>query len=457
MLKIQKYLNYIRLNINHNVFLRKYKELKKLQRLSYKENQERQLNKLNTLLNHANIHVPYYRELFKSINIIRDGKIKLKDISELSKIPVLTKEIIRSEKDRMYSDDIVSRHTYKNTSGGSTGEPVEFIQDSQYNMSNRIHTQSALFWQGYGVYDDMIIIWGATRDTFTGKKSLKQKLVEFYHNRITLNSFSMSDNDKLEYIKLLNKHQPKLIKAYAHSIYEIARFAKKNKVYVKKQNSIHLAASAINIHMRKVIEEVFQCKTYNYYGSREIGSIASECKMHDGLHIMMDHIVVEVLDDNNTICNDGKQGEITTTTLNNYSMPLIRYKIGDIGIKSSYNTCKCGINYHKLETIVGRTTDIFKTITGSSVDGEYFTHLFYFRENIRNFQVVQNQLDILTIKIVKDGYISEETLNDIKQKIKIVMGDSCQVIFEFVDEIPKTLTGKYKYTISNLSINKDIN
>lgn len=451
--KLQKLLNIIRLNLKQKKFLNEYQRVKKNQYLSANANNRRQLDELNALVNHAYHHIPYYHNLFINAGIVDDDKIALQSLEEFSKIPILTKDIIREQKEYLYSDDIAHRKSYKNTSGGSTGEPTMFMQDEAYSISNRTNTSLAYSWRGYEPYDDMIIIWGAARDTFEGKKPFSAILKDFYYNRLTLNSFSMSESTMLHYLQLFNKHRPKLIKAYAQSIYELAKFAKKNNITIKKQQAIHSAAGTLHNFMRKEIEEVFGCKVFNYYGSREVGSVAAECSDHNGLHIMMDHTFVEVINSEGNPCVPGEEGEILVTTLKNLSMPLIRYRIGDVGIKQSYVPCSCGCTYPKLEKVVGRMTDIILTKSGSVVMPEYFIHLIGVvcnQGNIKIFQVLQNKLDEIVIKIVQEGSIHPSQLMEIEEKIKLVMGDDCRITFEFVDQISKTPTGKFLYTISNI-------
>lgn len=453
MFKLQKLLNFIRLNLKQKEFLNEYQQIKKNQYLPLNTNNKGQLEALNRLINHAYQNIPYYRKLFTDIGIVENDKIKFQNLEDFSQIPFLTKDIIREQKENLYSRDIINRKSYKNTSGGSTGEPTMFMQDETYNISNRANTSLAYSWRGCEPYDDMIVIWGAERDTFQGKKSFKATLTDFYYNRLTLNSFSMSEDTMLHYIQLLNKHRPKLIKAYAQSIYELAKFAKRNNIAVKKQQAIHSAAGTLHDFMRHEIEEVFGCKVFNYYGSREVGAIASECSDHHGLHIMVDHTFVEIVDSKGNPCVPGEEGEIVVTTLKNLSMPLIRYKIGDIGVKQSYVACSCGCTYPKLEKVVGRTTDIILTKSGSVVMPEYFIHLIGVvcnQGNIKIFQVVQNKLDEISIKIVQEGAIHPSQLTEIEEKVKLVMGSDCIVSFEFVDHIPKTPTGKFLYTISNI-------
>lgn len=450
MFPFGKILSYLRLNLKNRTFLKNYRQLKVNQYRSLPWQQEQQLQKLNQLLTHAYQNIPYYHDLFNQIGLAKENQIQLESIEAFQAIPFLTKTSIRREKERMHATDMASRNPYQNSSGGSTGEPVTFMQDAQYAMSNRIHTHLAYSWRGYEPYDDMVIIWGAERDIFEGKKSLKEKLFDIYYNRLVLNSFSMSEADMEQYIQILNRKRPKLIKGYVQSMYELANYANKHRIKVRPQQAIHLAAGTLYEPMRTLIEKIFGTQTYNYYGSREVGSIASECKAQDGLHIMMEHTLVEVINEAGQPCQPGEQGEIVVTTLSNYSMPLIRYRIGDVGILKKYERCSCGCTYPKLEKVVGRTTDIFRTASGRSIDGEYFTHLFYFVEGIASFQVIQTQLDEIVIKIVKEGSIAAEHLADIEYKIKLVMGESCRVIFEYVDEIEKTQTGKFRYTISEI-------
>ena len=447
---IQKWLSYLRLNIRQKEIMQKFHEIKEWSHHTKMENDKKQLEKLNELLNHAYKNVPYYKKVFQDNGIVNNNKIAIKSLSEFERLPFLTKDIIRSEKESLYSDDMSLRKTYKNTSGGSTGEPVEFIQDENYRTSNWANFYIVQMWRGADPYDRIIKIWGTERDIFKEKKTLKYILYDFTLNRLLFNSFKMSDEDIRHYIDILNRKKPALIIAYVNTIYDIAKFAKENKIQVEKQNAIHAAAGTLYEFMREEIEDVFGCKVYNHYGSREVGAIASECSVHDGLHIMMDHTLVEIVNEDGNVCKPGEEGEIVVTSLNNYSMPFIRYKIGDVGVMQEYTKCSCGCTYPKLQKVIGRTSDIFKTKKGIRVHGAYFTSLFFFYDWINQFQVIQEEIDRIVVNIVTNGQTNHDNLDEIEKKIKLVMGDDCEVEFKFLDGIPKTKTGKYLYTISKI-------
>ena len=430
-----------------------YSKVKNFSLLPENENNQRQLVKLNLLLNDAYKKVPYYSELFEEAGIVNNEKIKLSCLSEIQKIPILVRDIVQKEEENLYSSDINVLKSYKNNTGGSTGEPMIFLQDSHYFTENMANYYLAMSWRGVTPYDSQFILWGANRDTFEGKKPIKAHINDFIQNRLMFNCYQMADSQMKDFIHKLNIHKPALIKSYAQAIYEVAIFAKKNNIKVKKQNAIHSAAGTLFDFMREEIEEVFQCKVFNYYGSREAGPIASECSAHEGLHIMMEHSLVEVVNKDGESCKVGEEGEILVTTLNNFSMPLIRYKIGDIGVLKEYAKCSCGCTYPKLEGIRGRSLEMIKTLSDKIVLPEYFVCQIggdSLRNHIKKFQIIQKNLDHIVVKIVENTAVTNDHKDDIVDKIQAVMGKECKVTFEFVNDIPKTKTGKYQYVISEI-------
>ena len=453
MLKIQAIVNKVYQDNKHKNQMDSYNKIKEFSFLPKDENNQRQLVKLNILLNNAYQKVPYYSKLFKEIGLVKNDKIELKNLSEIQKLPILVREIVQKEKENLYSVDMKILKSYKNNTGGSTGEPMIFLQDPHYFTENMANFYLALSWRGVTPYDSQFMLWGANRDTFEGKKPLKAHLNDFLRNRLMFNCYQMSENQMKDFIEKLNIHKPALIISYAQAIYEVAKFAKKNKIKILKQNAIHSAAGTLFDFMREEIEDVFQCKVFNHYGSREAGAIASECSAQDGLHIIMEHSLVEVVNKDGEACAIGEEGEILITTLNNFSMPLIRYKIGDIGVLKEYSKCSCGCTYPKLEGIRGRSLEMIKTLSDQIVLPEYFVCQIggdSLRNHIKKFQIIQKELDYIVVKIVENLKVTDEHKDDIVDKIHAVMGKECKVEFEFVKDIPKTKTGKYQYVISEL-------
>jgi len=130
-------------------------------------------------------------------------------------------------------------------------------------------------------------------------------------------------------------------------------------------------------------------------------------------------------------------------------MPLIRYRIGDRGVLGVRTDPK-GNSYKVLENVTGRSVDLFTTENGDKVDGEYFTHLIYFKNWINRFQFIQKDLNSILVRLELKDSAPDSDLKEIEKKIKAVMGDKCQVKYEFVSKIIDPPSGKFRFTISEI-------
>lgn len=401
-------------------------------------------NLLIKLLLHCQKSVPYYANLMSKVGY--EELLEQSPELYLYKLPILTKDIIRANFDQLKSIDLRQRKWYLNTSGGSTGEPIELIQDREYKEHSTATTLLCSYLVGKEIGELEVRLWGSEKEVFQGTMGWKAKFFNFLSNTTYINAFKMTPSKMKEVIQLLNTKRPKLIIAYAQAIYELAKFAEYEQIPVFPQKAIITSAGTLYSWMREKIETVFQCKVFNRYGSREVSNIACERPGYEGLWVAPWGNYVEIVDDDNNPVPAGIEGNILITCLTNFAMPLIRYKIGDRGILSQdYRSGQI------LQQVSGRNVDTFKTQDGTLVDGEYFTHLLYFKDWVQKFQVIQKSYSEIAIKIIKfhSGY-QQEDLDDIVAKCKILMGEDCAVTFEFVNDIPPSPSGKYRYTISEV-------
>jgi phenylacetate-coenzyme A ligase PaaK-like adenylate-forming protein len=267
-----------------------------------------------------------------------------------------------------------------------------------------------------------------------------------------LNAILMTSEKSREFLAFLNTRSPKLIIAYADSIYELARFAQHEQITIHPQEAIITSAGTLTPIMCETIEEVFKCKVFDRYGTREVGDIAGECKAHQDLHIFSSGSYVEIVDDAGERVPAGTEGNILETCVSNYAMPLVRYQIGNRGMLSTETTCSCGRRGQILEKILGRNDDIFVTKDGTQIDGGYFGVLLYSRLWVLHSQVIQKSYTWILFKIKRSEHNYDlEELDDITSKTRKVMGADCQVDFEFVEDIPKSPSGKYRYILSEVN------
>jgi phenylacetate-CoA ligase len=219
---------------------------------------------------------------------------------------------------------------------------------------------------------------------------------------------------------------------------------------LQPQRVVVTSAGTLHPFMRETISRVFGCAVFNLYGSREVSDMACEIPGVEGLWVAPWGNFIEILDDEGMPVQPGQEGNIVVTCLTNYAMPLLRYWIGDRGALMADPTLFSS-GAQILKHVSGRNVDVFRTRDQTLVDGEYFTHLLYFRPWVWKFQVVQKSHELVLFKVVRaNGEPPRSELEDITAKTRLVMGSDCHVDFQFVPDIPPHPSGKFRYTVSEV-------
>ena len=420
-------------------------ELEKNQWQTKEELDRIQKKKLKDLLRHAFHNVPYYRKIFK------ESGIDLNDLhlpQNFSQLPLITKKEINENRHLMVSHNFKRKNLLKNSTSGSTGEALYFFYDmnSWVCRSAVVIRNQKSIGISHGVRNARI--WGATID-LKKAAAFRGRVHSWFNNILFLSSYELSEKNIEKYIKRLNKFKPELLVSYPGPLTVIAEYMIKKKYKIPSLRAIISSAETLFIWQKDAIEQAFSCRVYNRYGCREFGDIGHECLKREGLHINADRVYIEILDENLKNVLNGKNGEIVVTDLDNYGMPLIRYRIGDVA-SFKPQMCSCGRSLPLLKTVEGRTLDVIKTPNGNRLGGTFWTLLFRSRPGIKNFRVIQDRLNGITVEYVKDTLISNINLNYYEAMIKEKCGNDFIVKFINVIKIPTTTSGKSRFVISRL-------
>lgn len=450
------YAGFIR-HVMHPLFMLKrgrtavYKYLKEFEASQYLHGDSiktRQWNMLKKLISHACESSDFYRTRFAEAGLKPSD---IQDFSDYCKVPFLSKRDIQAHLADLTSKRYRAEELVPNKTGGSTGMPLHYYHDNERMLSMEASAIRHFRWAGHDIGDKIASIWGSRRD-LSRPEGIKSKLRSLFLERaVILDSSSISEEALERFVKELQEFKPKTIQAYAKSMYFFAQYCKERGIQNIRPQSIVTSAEVLLEPERKVIEEVFKCRVFDFYGSREVSVIASECAEHNGLHLNSDALYVEFVDDEGRSVPPGQQGNIVITDLLNYGMPFLRYKIEDIGIPSE-RVCACGRGLPLMEMVAGRTTDFILTPRGVRVSGAALTiYLIASVPGIRQAQIVQDEPDHLNFRIVAGPEFTSGGLDVLKGKVPEFFGREMRHEVTLVDEIPKDPSGKFRFSISNIA------
>jgi len=404
-----------------------------------------QWKELQKLLKHSYEQTPYWCDIFKKLKIKPED---IKNYSDFQKLHIIEKQDIRKNKKSMVARNYAGKTFTKSTSG-STGMPLELDYTSDSYDWRMAVSKRGYSWAGCEDGKKQAYFWGVSLNQESVWKKYKEAIYLTVLRQKYINCYDFTEEKMRLTLDDLNKFKPEIIIGYVNPLYNFAKYIKNLGSIKFKPKAVIAAAEKLYQAQRETINNEFDCPVFNTYGSREFMLIASECPEHKGLHVNIENLFVEIIKEDGSAAGPGETGDIVITDLHNYGMPFIRYRIGDMAVASD-KQCPCGRKLPLLEDVIGRTLDIIKTPDGRFVPGEFFARLFREFGEIKQFQVIQDQLETVKIKIIKEREISSEKIEFIRKRLSEVLGKNVLVDMEFVETIPLTKTGKYRVTISNL-------
>ncbi|GAH54989.1 unnamed protein product, partial [marine sediment metagenome] len=247
------------------VFWDTYDFLQESQWWSREKLEEYQMQQLEKLLKHAYENVPYYRKVFDE----RGLKPKdIQDFDDLRKLPYLTKEIIQENLSDLMARNYPKSKLQYGTTGGSTGIPLGFYHEKGVSKAKE-RAFIITLWNriGFKIGNRCVVLRGNVVHLANKGKFWEYDPVN--KNRI-LSSQHMTDKTLPEYIEKIRKFKPDFIQAYPSAITILARFMKKNNIEPFSSVKALLCGSE-NLYpwQRELLEEVFQCRVYSWYGHAE--------------------------------------------------------------------------------------------------------------------------------------------------------------------------------------------
>jgi phenylacetate-CoA ligase len=304
--------------------------------------------RLSLLLNHAARAVPFYRE-----------RARILDRASLSSFPVVGKDDLGDPRPFL-AEGADPRRMERRASGGSTGAPVVLLFDRAILDAQTAATLRFLIWMDLDLVCPHLLLWGpppgvVSYGRFSGR--LRGMLLR----RRFVPTFAWKEDSVRRVRASLQRACPPLIVGYSSALDVLAAGAAP---VTKPPRAVVAAAEILYPAQRRRIERFFGAPVYERYGSNEFGALAHQCRQ-GSLHVIADRVVFEILRPDGTPVEHGAIGEAVITDLDNFGMPLIRYRLGDA--VEAGGTCGCSLPFATIAAVHGRMADLLPGADGRPV------------------------------------------------------------------------------------------
>lgn len=428
-----------RLKGHHSVALRR--ELEETQWYGADRSADLQSRRLRDFLVDAGRNVPYYRDLFRRAGV---DPAKIESADGLRSLPFLTKPLIREHTEALKS--ATAGKLVKYNTGGSSGEPLVFYMGMGRVSHDVAAKWRATRWWGVDIGDPEIVLWGSPIEL--GRQDRVKAVRDRVFRSHLLPAFQLSQTQMDRYLDQIERLRPRMLFGYASALALLATHAAGRGRDMRGLGALVAFATGETLYpdRREVIERVFGVPVANGYGSRDAGFIAHQCD-RGSLHVSAEHIVVELLDTDGQPVPDGETGEIVVTHLATGDFPFIRYRTGDMAVRSA-SPCACGRGLPVLEQVFGRSTDFICTRSGNVMHALALIYEVRDKPGVKAFKFVQAEDLSIELQLVGGPELTEGVEGDIRRGLARRLGSDVVLTISRVAEIPPEKSGKYRYVVS---------
>lgn len=402
-----------------------------------------QLQRLQALLADVGARVPYYRRLFREAGF---DPASVTSLADLQRLPFLTKAEIRAASDDFHHPQAGPLARFN--TGGSSGEPLVFYIGKERVSHDVAAKWRATRWWGVDIGDREAVVWGSPIELGAQDRvrAVRDKLLR---TRL-LPAFEMSEARLDGFVAALRAQRPHMLFGYPSALSHIARHAEQRGVAMNDLGIrvAFVTSERLYDEQRATIQRVFGCPVANGYGGRDAGFIAHQCPS-GGMHLTAEDLIVEIIGSDGRPVPDGQPGEIVVTHLCTREYPFIRYRTGDMAVKST-ERCACGRGLPMLAEIQGRSTDFVVAQDGTVMHGLSLIYILRDLPGVQGFKIVQESLALTRVQVVPGEGFGAAQEQSIVSGFRRRLGEGVQVQVQRVPAIAPEKSGKYRYVISRV-------
>jgi len=403
-----------------------------------------QRKKLNRLIRHAYETTSFYKTRFDEQGLTPSD---ITGVDGLRKIPPLRREDIQNGYADLISSEADLSRCYKGSSSGSTGQPVNYIQDLGGGSAGLAALYFGWSLAGWHFGQKYLTIWGNPTCVSEDWSRFSSKVKSWGFREVKVPAYSLIDDKSFrELLDLVKKGGFDYIQGYTNAIYLLANLASEMNESLPDVKGVLTTAENLFPYQRRLIEEVLG-PVYDFYGCGEIMGVAFQCTTRDVYHLIDPHVIVEYGEQ----VDDAGNRELLITDLDNYAMPLIRYANGDMGMPGDSAPCICGLPFGKMKGVSGRVSDVIKTPEGGAftVPSFFGSRLLKEIKGLVRYQAELVDAHKLRIHLQVNQEYSKQYEGLIIITLEEYIPDSFGWEINYCDEIEMDDSGKFKLFVDS--------
>lgn len=407
--------------------------------LSRAELYDLQNRKLRAVVKHAYENVTYYHNLFDSVGLKPED---IQTTEDLIRIPITSRRDIQKQSpSQTISRSVDYERCIKLRTSGTTGVPLTvYLAPAEDRFRGLIEIRSLLS-IGFKPND---------RLAFIGPCEMR-KTTWFQRLGLFRSIITPSFIDAEQQIQQVKKFKPTILWIWPSFLKVLMRSLNERDAEEVEPRLLITSGEVLDKDTYDAVKALWGVEMLKFYGSSEFGRIAWECHDHQGLHINMDSVIVECVNNDKTMLGN-ERGVTVITSLHSFTMPLLRYRLGDVCTPSD-GRCTCGRGFLLLRNLEGREDDLVKLSGGRMIASGGFYRVIDPIEGIREFRVIQEEKDKVIVKFVSERRNASKIAIEIKDRSREKLGNAIDVKVEHVQMIERSYSGKERVIISRVPIN----
>ena len=413
--------------------------LEKTQWLNEEQLRAIQLNRLQKLVRHCYRTVPFYRQLMEKMELVPDD---IRTLDDIRLFPIITKHSVLADPQSFLSIKYPGWLLHRAHTGGTTGTPM-YVHRNPFSIGvEHAFVRRQWDWAGIGFRDRCAYLTGRV---IVPPQRTEGRLYVYdpFLKELILSTYHLSAHTAQSYLEIMQKYRIRALVGYPSSVFLLARTCLDLGMDIKL-HAVLTSSETITDTARNTISRAFGCQVFDFYGAAERVCYIHTCE-HGSYHVIPEYGLTELVPEGHA---DDCRCRVIATGFWNFAMPLIRYDTGDVVVKSN-ERCPCGRACPVVRSIEGRQGDIIRTPSQRQL-GCALLGVLCGTGNVVESQIIQNQLDRITIEYVPSPRFSAEDLNSFQKLISIHLPEELKVELKQVHSIQKTRSGKLRQVVSNL-------